>query len=434
MKLRLGDLKRQGDQFVKDTNYLAAMRAYVAVLRRVPEDYETRLALADCLAGVGATEVAVRVYEATAELSVKGGRPLVAVVACRALVAQGGSCGSVMTRLSVLYGRGSNRLASVGARLNVCADEIVIDTKELRRELTVAQLVEEAVRIGVDLDAVGELPLKFSAIPLLSELSPVTLLSAVRATTVKRLPAGQAVIRQGEQGKSCYLVARGKVQVMSETKNGEQLKLASLTDGAIFGEMALVSGMPRSASVVTVEETDLVELGPEAFAAMGEEINRVAESLDRLAKRRWMSNVVQQNPVFQVFSDQERQDLLARFEAMKVPRGTILIEQGERARGLYIVARGQVANVRRAPDTAPKIVDRAGPGAMPGLETILDNTPARTSTVTIAPVTTVLFLPGRFFRRLAAAVPEVLQSLQASVVMPPPAVTAAREISHSQVG
>jgi CRP-like cAMP-binding protein len=430
MRLGLSDLKRQGDQFARERNYLAAMRAYVAVLRRIPEDYETRLALADSLAGVGATDAAAKVYGATAELSVKGGRPLVAIVACRALEALSRLGGSTLTRLSVLYGRGSNRLASVGARLNVCADAIVIDTKELRRELTVAQLVDDAVRIGADLDAVGELPLKFSSIPLLSELSPVTLLEAIRATTVRRLPAGQVVIRQGELGKSCYLVARGKVRVTSETRNGEQQELATLTDGAVFGEMALVSGMPRSASVVTVEETDLVELGPEAFAAMGEEINRVAESLDRLAKRRWMSNVLQQNPVFQVFSDEERQQLLRRFEAMKVPRGTILIEQGERARGLYIVARGQVASVRRAPDSAPKIVDRAGPGAMPGLETILSNTPARTSTVTIAPVTTVLFLPGRFFRRLATAVPEVLQSLQDSVVMPAPAATATREISQ----
>ena len=68
MKLRLGDLKRQGQQFINDGQYLAAMRALVAVLRRVPEDYETRMALADALASYGAAAAAGRVYAATAEL------------------------------------------------------------------------------------------------------------------------------------------------------------------------------------------------------------------------------------------------------------------------------------------------------------------------------------------------------------------------------
>ena len=110
MKLRLGDLKRQGDQFVRDGNYLAAVRAYVAVLRRVPEDFQTRLGLADALSAFGAKGPAAKVYVATAELATKGGRPLVAIVACRALEALGGCCGGLTTKLSVLYGRGSNRL------------------------------------------------------------------------------------------------------------------------------------------------------------------------------------------------------------------------------------------------------------------------------------------------------------------------------------
>jgi len=425
MKLRLGDLKQQGDQFSNDCEYLAAIRVYVAVLRRNPEDYETRFHLADALARYGATRAATQVYAATANLCITGGRPLIALIACQVLAQLGRSAASQLTRLSVLYGRGSNRLASVGARLNACSDDVQVDARELRRECSVSDLIDDAARIGGDLTAVGELPLKFFPIPLLSELSPVTLVRVARTARVHRLPAGKVVFREGDAGTSCFLVARGKVRVIC---NGDHQELATLSDGAVFGEMALVTGMPRSATVVTTEETDLVELGPETLAAMGDELTRIAPALDRLAQRRWMNNLVRRNPMFQVFSDQERQQLLQRFEAMEVPRGTVLIEQGEQPRGLYIVVHGEVATVRRAPDSAPQIVERLGSGAMPGLDAVVSEAPAATSAVALT-ATTVLFLSGRFFRRLVAAVPEVIQAVR--TIPPPLPPSAGREISHA---
>jgi len=425
MKLRLGDLKRQGQQFARDGQYLAAVRALVAVIRRLPEDYEARLTLADALASFGAVDVAARVYAAAATLCITGGRPLVALVACRALEDLGRPASGQLTRFSVLYGRGSNRLASVGARLNVCDDDRTIDARELRRGCTVAELIAEAERIGGELATVGELPLKFFPVPLLSELSPVTLVRVAQALRVHRLPAGAVVFRQGDAGTSCFLLARGKVRILAERGR----EVATLTDGAVFGEMALVSGMPRSATVVTGEDTELLELGPEALAAMGDELSRIAPELDRLAQRRWMSNLVRQNPVFQVFSGEERQQLLQRFEAIEVPRGAVLIEQSEKPRGLYIVVRGQVARVRRAPDCAPELLERMGAGAMPGLEAIVSDAISSTSVVAITPCT-VLYLSGRFFRRLAAAVPEVVQAVRIATHQVPPPIPG-REISHA---
>jgi len=431
MKLRLGDLKRQGDQFVRECQYLAAVRVYVAVLRRSPEDYETRLNLADALAAHGATLAAGRVYMATADLCITGGRPLIALVACQALQRLGGSAAGQLTRLSVLYGRGSARLATVGARLNASSDDLQVDARELRRELSVQDLITQAVQVGGDLAAVGELPLKFAAIPLLSELSPVTLVRVARRARVHRLPAGAVVFREGDMGTGCYLLARGKVRIVRRGR-----EMATLSDGAVFGEMAVVSGSPRSATVVTVTETDLFELGPDALAAMGDDLSRIAPALDSLARRRWISNMVQDNPMFQVFSEQERRQLLLRFEAMEVPRGTVLVEQGEQPRGLYILVCGEVASVvHTGADAVPRIVERMGSGSMPGLESVMSGAPAMTAMVAITPVT-VLFLSGRFFRRLAAAVPEVLQAMQGMGSDLTPGAEraqhgATREISHA---
>jgi len=288
--------------------------------------------------------------------------------------------------------------------------------------------------VGSELAGVDELPLKFSPIPLLSELSPVRLAQLARVLKVRRMAAWKMVFEKGDPGQSCFLVARGKVRVVGQGADGREEVLATLTDGAIFGEMSLVSGQARSATIQATEDTDLLELGPEGLAAIEDELPRLAKTLDKLAKKRWMSNVLQHNPVFSVFDDQERTELLRRFQALKVPRGTILFSEGEAAKGVYLIVRGEVGLFRRGlPDSAAMMLDRMGPGQTPGLEALANGTPNAASATTLTPCT-VLFLAGSYFRRLAEAVPEFVAALrprvtaQMQLIEPPPSI---REISHA---
>lgn len=435
MRFRIHQLRLQADQFVKKGEHLSALRLYVAVLRRAPEDYEARMGLADALAIVGATAEAARVYEAAAQLCLNGGRPLVALVALRAMKTLGRSPDALITRFSALYGRGSNRLAEVGARLNACNDEFEVPAKELRQERSVAELIAEATKVGSELAGVDELPLKFFPIPGLSELSPVRLTQLARAMKVRRMAAWKVVFEKGDPGQSCFLVARGKVRVVGQGADGREEVLATLTDGAIFGEMSLISGQPRSATVQATEDTDLLELGPEALAAIDDELNRLAPALDKLAHKRWMSNVLRHSPVFSVFDDQERAELLRRCQALEVPRGTILFSEGEAAKGVYLIVRGEVGLFRRgAADSAPAMLERMGPGMTPGLEALANSRTNAASATTLTPCT-VLFLAGSYFHKLAAAVPEFVAALRPRVteqmqqlIEPPPLP---REISHA---
>jgi len=77
--------------------------------------------------------------------------------------------------------------------------------------------------------------------------------------------AGETVIRQGEQGRSIYIILDGKLKVSTTDHAGNDLELATLGGGHFFGEMSLVSGKPRSTSVVTLESSVLIEL---SYASM----------------------------------------------------------------------------------------------------------------------------------------------------------------------
>jgi len=76
----------------------------------------------------------------------------------------------------------------------------------------------------------------------------------------------QIIIREGEFGKDVYLIISGKVIVAERLSNSKKYKtLATLGPGEIFGEMALLDGQPRSATLVAASPCKILVLSPENF-------------------------------------------------------------------------------------------------------------------------------------------------------------------------
>ena len=80
----------------------------------------------------------------------------------------------------------------------------------------------------------------------------------------RNYPAGQLVVKQGDIGSCAYLVQTGLVKVYTEDKD-RTYELARLGPGQIFGEMALVMDEPRSASVIAVEDSNIVVISRDQF-------------------------------------------------------------------------------------------------------------------------------------------------------------------------
>lgn len=78
------------------------------------------------------------------------------------------------------------------------------------------------------------------------------------------VPAGTLVMRQGDQGNSAYLLQSGSVSVFTEYE-GKKIELAKLEMGQIFGEMALIFDEPRTASVMALEDCNLIVITRQTF-------------------------------------------------------------------------------------------------------------------------------------------------------------------------
>jgi len=69
--------------------------------------------------------------------------------------------------------------------------------------------------------------------------------------------SGQFVVREGDPGEALYLIREGQVRVTT-TRDGEEVELAILGPGACIGEVALLTGQLRTATVVTLEECTML--------------------------------------------------------------------------------------------------------------------------------------------------------------------------------
>jgi uncharacterized protein len=101
--------------------------------------------------------------------------------------------------------------------------------------------------------------------PLLQGLSRWEARKVVLLGRLDSVPPGEFVVRKGERGTEMYMVVRGRVRVSDRLADGTEKVLAQLEPGAVFGEMALVSQEPRSASVMAETAAEVLRLDLEAF-------------------------------------------------------------------------------------------------------------------------------------------------------------------------
>lgn len=94
------------------------------------------------------------------------------------------------------------------------------------------------------------LKLFFSGIPIFGGLEDATLNRVVTMLDLQRYSANTVVCREGEMGRTMYVVGEGEVVVSRAGEGGSRVKMVRLGPGEFFGEIALIDPQPRSATVV----------------------------------------------------------------------------------------------------------------------------------------------------------------------------------------
>jgi CRP-like cAMP-binding protein len=107
----------------------------------------------------------------------------------------------------------------------------------------------------------------------------------------RHLKAGEILFKAGDPGDALYIVARGKVDVLANGAKASTSAIAELDEGHAFGEMSLLSGGPRTATIRAGEDTDLLEISKHDFEQLVATDRQLADAVKRISHSRAISNL-----------------------------------------------------------------------------------------------------------------------------------------------
>ena len=102
-------------------------------------------------------------------------------------------------------------------------------------------------------------------IPVLQDLSRKDLQKIVPLLKSHTFPPETHIIKEGSKGTSMYIIKRGTVKITRAGAEGEEVLIGYHYAGSYFGEFSLIDNLPRSANVISIDETDIFQLTKDEF-------------------------------------------------------------------------------------------------------------------------------------------------------------------------
>ncbi|MBX2810260.1 MAG: cyclic nucleotide-binding domain-containing protein [Myxococcales bacterium] len=401
----LSDQLRQAEDAFSQGKWEEALTRYLSIVRTEPRFAKARFRMADTLLNLGYADHAKKIYRDLAWDHIRGGRPLLGIVAAKMVLALDPHLEDILVVLAEMYSADSDRTSDVAVPNlpPLSEDAVLAPVSELGEEL-----IQAAVRAAAEVAGIDEAPQTLPRIPLFSHLGATPFLAVLQSLRLRRYADGDVVIQEGDAGHSFYILVDGEVSIW---RNGgrDEVLLARLGRGAVFGEMALVSRAARVATVRATGEIEALELTRGDLEEYAGQLESVREALRKFTRGRFLANLAATSPLFAHLSLSDQRSLLAMFRAQRVFPGDIIIEQGEKARGLYLVLSGQMRVVTEG-NNRPTELAVLRSGDVFGEMSLLYDVPTM-ATVQTMELGELLFLPQADFREVLVRYPKMVETL-----------------------
>lgn len=264
------------DRYLARKEYDKALAAVADELRRNPSQFNLLLRQAEILGLAGDKHRAIDVYRRVAEAYAREGFFAKAIAVYKKVV------------------RLDPELEDVHAELSRLLEE------ESRSHAPIAERV--AVRRTPPKDRpLGDAPVpRPPGEPTDKERRASALFTAFRqdvreeilsSTSVRSFEEGDIIVTEGERGSSLFLIVSGEVEVSTRGEKGDPLPLAELGPGDFFGEVSLLTGKPRTATITATSAVTAIELGRENVDRIAEKHPEVREVLAAFYERRAQDTV-----------------------------------------------------------------------------------------------------------------------------------------------
>jgi NTE family protein/lysophospholipid hydrolase len=247
--------------------------------------------------------------------------------------------------------------------------------------------------------------------PLGTRLSAEALAAIVPELEPISVDKGQHLIHQGDPGDSMYIVQHGRLEVIARDSAGQETVLNTLEPGRTVGEISLLTGERRTATVVAVEPSQLLRLTVQQFHVLEERFpEEMAQVTGRILERLQQAHLSSALYASRLLGDMEEhvlRDLEAELELQLLAGGQLVMEQGGESNALYIVISGRLRVVHDYATADERKLYEIGRGQTVG-EMGLITGARRTATVCALRDTLVARLSRENFDRLLAKHPKAM--------------------------
>jgi len=243
-------------------------------------------------------------------------------------------------------------------------------------------------------------------IEIFNELSALQLRELMLDSRVLSIGADDTVFRRNDIGSSLFAICLGSVKV--EVDPDDPSRNVTIGQGSIFGEVGLITGRRRGATVRASEPVVLVELSRTAALKLIASSPGAAKVISRISIERQLLQIFGSG-----LTNDDVAEVVAGAEVQNKKAGEVVLAEGDHGTDIYVVRRGSMI-VEKEIAGKPVFLSYLPAGSYVGEMALIDGG-ARTATVRAAIKSEVIRLPGEAFARLIARKPDLLRKARADM-------------------
>ena len=263
-------------------------------------------------------------------------------------------------------------------------------------------LEEKFVALHADVDSVLE-DIR-DTIPVWCNLNTLQLREAMLDSDVHALRAGEVVFRHNDYTSSFFTILRGEVDIQINLADPTQV--VTLGPGAFFGEMGLISGRRRAATVLVSTDCVLFETPRRTMLKLIQSVDSVRRTIDQAAITRQVQTYLAPG-----VPPTELRDLVAGAEIHRFRAGDTIFAQGDMSDDMHIIRSGTCTISMRIAGK-DVVMNYLPAGNYIGEMALLSDMP-RSATVKAAHATETIRIKGEHFKALLSRVPKLKADVEA---------------------
>lgn len=221
-------------------------------------------------------------------------------------------------------------------------------------------------------------------VPILAGLTPLQLRELILESNILTPQPGEIIFKYDDYTCSFFSILEGELAVFVKAKDGNDIYF-QIKAGNFFGEMGLISGRRRSATVKAITDCVLIEIPRRSMLRLINSVEHVRKKLDEVSMKR-----VVRNCLTNTLADSELNQLLQGATIKRYKPGDVLFHQGDKADGLYLIRRGSVI-VYRMIGSREDVLSYVVTGNYVGEMALVSDRP-RSATAVAASMTEVVLL------------------------------------------